>query len=224
MTWKLVKSELSYNLFNAVGLAAAMPLIIFLEQSYDDMPKIFTFFCVFLTLQFWLEKRGKEQRERKFNLLPVSRRQNSIVRLVVLAVFSTVFILEYALFYSYLLDLPQMTNGFIIITEILVAIYIIQFIIKDLMLQQLRARGITKYRAKMFFIFLILLLNLVTIYAFLQTKKTGHGPPFFEATISWLKSHNLLASASLPYFLAIGIIILAGLSQISYQRKKSWLE
>lgn len=212
--WLIFSSEIKYSLQTLLSFGAVIPFLIFIEFSVQNLSKIYLSLFLFFSIQFWFLNRSKEFRERQFLQLPVSSFKIAVNRLLHLS-FHTFFIFGiYLGLYAVLpsAERPDL-NILILAGLIILIIYLIAFIIRDLMLSYFRKLGLRKHNVKLILIILFLVLNLLTVYAVIHTKSQGRAPQYFEMTIRFIENNNpfMHVNAIIHFFL---IAVMLGIVSI----------
>ena len=175
----LIKSEISYLKLLVIIMFALIPLVVFLQTALEDVGNFILLAVLFLLLQNWNSFRNKERREYQNILLPLSARKLAISRMVIVIIFCLTVVLFYRmiqLFFPAELFAYNITNPVLI--GIIVLLFSIYFILRDLFLVFFRRIGLTAPRMVMLIAFIGISLNILGVAVLIQTKSSGKPPAF----------------------------------------------
>lgn len=223
--WKIFKSEISYLKTYFILGVILVPVFFFLQTGFEDLGNLPILAIIFLLIQNWLGRRTKEKREYKTYLLPVSSYAIAFSRVIMIIASAVVFILIYQLILVFLNYEPFRYNISLTLTlGIMLFIYSIYFILRDLLLYYFRRIGLTANRMILILSMMGIILNMLGIYVFIITKSEGKAPEVIGVIIEGFKKYNPFFIENGSEFFLLFSFFLAGLSLISYQRRAAYLD
>jgi hypothetical protein len=235
--WTLIKSELKYYkihflfwfnlLLLLVFIQAWLPLLpTFMQEGMNPVTFSFVlFWIIFLMFQMWVTLRNKENRTFQLISLPISYFSIAVARILMI-LFPCVLLLLISTILIFVGDFPtsNVLRRLIIINGIIISVFSLYFIIRDLFLPFFRRIGLSKERIIAGALLLGVALNLLGLLVFIKTKSGNANFNFFN------KIHNILVTYN-PFSGDYGLIkfvlffmSLAFLSVITFSRSKSYLE
>jgi hypothetical protein len=223
--WDIIKSELNYNAFKLLAFLVVIPFLVLIEFYFDDFPKLYIAFLLYFTILAWFLNANKEHRIIRYNILPVNRLKNAISRIIILLVITLAVYLPYIGLYWILKFNAALNIKYIFVSaSVVLIVFGLSFVVRDLAFEFFRTIGLNKYNIKLVLVVIILALNLITVYAFMYTKSTGHAPLFFESAIRSIESHNPFAHPAADFYFVLAFCAVAMISILSYNKRKSYLE
>ena len=226
--WLLLKTEMAYHKRLFFGFFITTPIIagILTVRSLEHLPANFwAFLLIFLMLQNWIAYRNKEHRERIHALLPVSPVQIATLRLLMIFILAIVYVTVLLIFIKIFdAGMPAHLSLQLKGLSVIFGGFAIYFLIRDHLMVFLRNRGISKNNVFVGLMLILLGLNLLGILAFVQVKAGLIPYEIIDSVMYFIVGSN-------PFAGNIGIIkfaafcfAVAGVTILSYQRRKSFLE
>jgi hypothetical protein len=225
--WRLIRSEFDYNRKLFLGLVAVIPLLSLLVvyPIEDFSPNLLAFTMTLLMLQNWAVFRNKEKRVCQQIRLPLSLRRIALTRILLVMIASSGYLVLYAF-----ICFGLMTSGRVnyvalsMIFGIILLVFSVYFILRDLLLDFFRKLGLTKERMIVALLLVVVGLNILGVYVMIQTNTSGTAPLPVRATFDFLRRNNPFGGEyGAVKFLALSAL-LASLTVISFERRKSYLE
>ena len=229
--WQILRAEFSYNKILFLSLFSFVPVLAYvtIHPPIEDFPVgIMMFWLMFMTAQFWIIFRNKENRDYQQVRLPVSTGRIALVRLGMVAGFCVSMI---ALCCAAQVILnpggPIVFKGMLVAFGIILLPFSTYFILRDLILFFLRNNRVfkfTKERTITVLIFVGLLLNLLGVYYFFVGLRGPEPSSGLIRMIRFVKYDPLFTTElGIAKFLT-GCLIFSGLSVVTFAQRKSYLE
>lgn len=227
---QILKAEFSYNKVLFLSLLSFVPGLAYvtIHPPLEDFPMgIMMFWLMFMSAQFWIIFRNKENRDYQQVRLPVSTGRIALVRLGMVALFCVSMIALCCVIQVILRPTgPVVFKGMLVAFGIILFLFSTYFILKDLILFFLRNNRVfkfTKEHTKTVLMFIALLLNLLGFYYFFVGLR-GSEPSGLIQMIRFIKYNPLFTTElGIAEFLT-GCLGFSGLSVVTFTRRKSYLE
>lgn len=225
--WHLIRSEFDYSRKLFLGFVAVIPLLSLLVvyPIQDFSPNLLAFTMPLLMLQNWAVFRNKEKRGYLQMRLPVSLRHIALTRILLVTLASSCYLVLYAF-----ICFGLMTSGRVnyvalsIIFGIILLVFSVYFILRDLLFDFFRKLGFTKERMLVALLLVMVGFNILGVYVMIQTNTSGTAPLPVRATFDFLRRNNPFSGEyGTVKFLALSAL-LASLTVVSFGRRKSYLE
>ncbi|MFC1564545.1 hypothetical protein ACFL6G_06380 [candidate division KSB1 bacterium] len=168
----LLKAELSYNKHHILAFFGLTVLFTAYKLYRPDAnANILILFIAFITINNMNLFRYKENRDRYIALLPLPISTIGYLRIAILLIpFAGILIFAvYTNNFNKLTD--QESNTLILLSGIIITIFCISFVIRDMMFSFLKRRGFTKKRMLILLFAIIFPLNLLTFFAFFESTR-----------------------------------------------------
>ena len=222
----IFKAEFDYNKIVFMGIMAFVIPICMLEAMLDDLPTFYIIIPMFWIGLFWIMISNKEIREYYFVQVPISRCKLGLARILMLMLLSLAILAFYELIHFIFqfrgpANYPVSTKNLVTYLAIVLFIFSIYFIIRDLSLLFLRSNRffkLTKEQTKTFLIFGAIVLNLLGAFAFIAR------PTIIVSIFEFFIHDNPFADVNNVIRFSALSLALAVLSIASYSRRKAYLE
>jgi hypothetical protein len=222
----IFKSEFNYNKFAFLGALSFVIPICILEAMLEDLPKFYIIVPMFWIGLFWIMIRNKETREFYFVHLPISRCKLAVTRIGMIVLYSLIIMTFYVLIRFIFrirgtANYPVSAQNLVVYFAIVIFVFSVYFIIRDLTLFFLRSNQffkLTKEQSKTILLFAMLLVNILGVFALIaQPTLIGKIFEFFIHDNPFADVNNVIRFSALS-------LALAALSIASYTRRKAYLE
>ena len=229
--WHILITEFSYNKILFLILFGLVPIVAYLTvyPLMEDMPTAMMLFWLMLVpIQNWIIFRNRENRDRQHALLPVSVVLRALARMGLIVILCTAMITIYC-FIQFIVNpaRPVAFMGAGVAFGIILIVFSIYFILRDLLLFVLRNNRLfklSKERSKTVLIFLVLILNLLGIYYFLIGLNGRMESSGLIRMIRFIKYDPLFTTGSGIIQYMSGCLLFAGLTVLTYAGRKSYIE
>jgi len=229
--WRILITEFNYNKILFLVLFGLVPIIAYMAvyPPLEDMPATMLLFCVMLMpIQNWIIFRNRENRDRGHALLPVSVVLRALERMGLIVILCAAMITTYC-FIQFIVNpaRPVAFMGAVVAFGIILIIFSIYFILRDLLLFVLRNNRLfklSKERSKTVLIFLVLILNLLGIYYFLIGLDGRMESSGLIRMIRFIKYDPLFTTGSGIIQFMSGCLLFAGLTILTSAGRKSYIE
>jgi hypothetical protein len=224
--WQLLKTEFSYNQTAFLGALVFVISISILEAMLEDLPSFYIIFPMLWFGMFWIMIRNKEVREYYLVHLPLSRCQLGVARMLMIVLPALIIVACYELIHFIFrfrgsANYPISAKNLIVYFVILMFIFSIYLIIRDLTLFFLRSNRffkLTKEHSKILLIFVTVALNVLGVFAFIARPTIiGKIFEFFIHDNPFADVNNVIRFSAICFALAV-------LSITSYCRRKAYHE
>ncbi len=224
--WSIIKSEIIYQGSKSIFiLTLALPFIIFLNSRYEGISNFWAIWLIFAIIQNWLSFRNKGKRDYKINQLPLSLKTIAWSRILIVFFYSIIVTVIYNITLIFFFKTkPDFVFSVLMPVGIILSGFSFYFILRDTFLNFFRKKGITQQKFIVAITTLFVGLNLVTVYAFIQTKSSGSAPFGISNFLEWVENHNPFFYHSGVYVALITGITLSLLTVLSYNQKKIYIE
>lgn len=224
---KIIISEIEYHKNSILALGISLPfLALYSRFEFRSITAHYIlFWSFFIIAQRIIIIRDREQRTQIANMLPLSRNKYAIFRVLSITIYSVTIFGSYALI-SLLLS-PSKTASlkfYIILTGIVLLVYSLYFLIKDLSQAPFSKLGITPDRFIMFIILFIVGIQLMLLTVYLRAKAGQLAGFHIGLIFDWLIANHPFRGDSGWLKFIITALVSAILTLPSYQRKKSYLK
>lgn len=227
----ILGAEFGYNKVLFLILLSFVPALAYItiHPPMEDFPMgIMMFWLMFMSAQFWIIFRNKENRDYQQVRLPVSTGGIAMVRLGMVALLCVSMIALCCATQVIVKPAgPVVFKGMLVAFGIILLLFSTYFILRDLILFFLRNNRVfklTKEHTKTVLIFVALLLNLLGVYYFLVGLR-GSEPSSGLIRIIRFFIYNPLFTTELGIAkFVIGCLIFSGFSVVTFLRRKSYLE
>ena len=222
----IFKSELDYNKFAFLAALSFVIPIYILEVMLEDLPKFYVIVPMFWIGLFWIMIRNKETREFYFVHLPISRCKLAVTRIGMIVLYSLIIMTFYVLIRFIFrirgtANYPVSAQNLVVYFAIVIFLFSVYFIIRDLTLFFLRSNQffkLTKEQSKTILLFAMLLVNILGVFALIaQPTLIGKIFEFFIHDNPFADVNNVIRFSALSLALAV-------LSIASYTKRKAYLE
>jgi len=169
--------------------------------------------------------RNKEKRDRYSALLPISMTQIGLMR-VILLIIPFIGVLLYWLFPTLLISGRTINSGVLItFSGVIIFVFCIVYILKDLVTDTFRKAGITKKRALIVLFIVVFTLNFFTFFAFFESTRFLFVPleKVIIAVENLVKSSPINNLTNTGYYLLF-LIILMTTTVVTINFRKSFLD
>ncbi|MCP4725024.1 MAG: hypothetical protein GY863_08315 [bacterium] len=222
----LLLAELSYNKQHLLVLLGLV--ILFTAYNLyrpDASPNILMLFLTFVTVNNMNIFRNKEKRDRYSALLPISMTQIGLMR-VILLIIPFIGVLLYWLFPTLLYSDRAFNSGVLItFSGVIITVYCIVYILKDLVSYAFRKIGLTKKRALIVLFIVVFTLNFFTFFAFFESTRFLFVPleKVFIAVESLIDNSPINSMTNVYYYL-IFLLVMMSTTVITINFRKSFLD
>lgn len=187
--WHIIKAELIYHKYTFLGFLAFVPLVCYYEFVISEIRIGYVLIISYMLTVFWNVLRNKEKRESQLICLPLSIRRIAAIRILMLVVLCIGASLLYSLIYVVLnFRSPEESIKLLAYLGIILFGFSIYFAFRDLGFEFFVKLGFTKKRVIPIVIVLGVGIQLLTLYAILQTRSSGqiHAIMNYLDKINWL--------------------------------------
>lgn len=229
--WHIIITEFNYSKILFLIFFGLVPIVAYLAvyPLLEDMPTaMILFWLMLVSVQNWIIFRNKENRDRQHALLPVSVVLRALARMGLVVFLCTVIITIYC-FIQFIVNpaRPVAIMGAMVAFGIILIVFSIYFILRDLLLFFLRNNRLfklSKERSKTILIFLVLILNFLGIYYFLIGLSGRMEASGLVRMIRFIKYDPLFTTGPGIVRYMIGCSLFAGLTLLTYAGRKSYFE
>lgn len=229
--WHILITEFNYNKILFLVLFGFVPIFAYMAvyPLLEDMPTaMMLFWVMLLPIQIWIIFRNKENRDRQHALLPVPVVSRALTRMGLIIILCAAMITTYC-FIQFAVNpaRPVAFMGAAVAFGIILIVFSIYFILRDLLLFSLRNNRLfklSKERSITVFIFLALILNLLGVYYFLIGLDGRMESSGLIRMIRFLKYDPFFNTGSGIIQFMIGCSLFAGLTLLTYAGRKSYFE
>lgn len=221
--WEVLKAELSYTRFGYLVFFATIPLLVTLGVVSEDGDRAYVvIFVILMAINYWNAKRIKEKRDFHLAQLPISRRDVGRARALMIVTTAASYLFIYGIarggFRSGGLNLQDA----LLIFGLIVAIYSAVLMFRD---RYVGTKSLI--RGKVLLVAVLGALFAAGLYAMIATDEaieTGSEPPMFVRAIGHVFQRAPLGHPIFLTSLVVGSLLLAYLSVITFQRRKTNVE
>ena len=222
----IFKAEFNYNRFALFGAISFVIPICILEAMLEDLPHFYIIVPMFWIGLFWIMIRNKETREFYFVHLPISRCKLAVTRIGMIVLYSLIIMTFYVLIRFIFrirgtANYPVSAQNLVVYFAIVIFVFSVYFIIRDLTLFFLRSNQffkLKKEQSKTILLFAMLLVNILGVFALImQPTLIGKIFEFFIHKNPFADVNNVIRFSAISLALAV-------LSIASYTKRKAYLE
>ncbi|MFQ5604446.1 MAG: hypothetical protein ACE5HS_14345 [bacterium] len=226
---KIIIAEIRYNQKLIFGCFSFILLVGCYELAISEIRIGYTLIASYMLTVFWNIHRNREKRDYQVTRLPLSNRQLALARLVIIVLaclsVSMIYFIIYLLFNF---RIPQEPIKLIAYPGIILVGFTIYFVIRDLWRDSFKVLFLHKSsKIRGVVIVMVLVVNVLTIYAFVLTVLQKNLDKNFLVVIHYLDKINLLAEPPATEFQLIIFVlasfVLAFTTVFSFGWRKSYL-
>lgn len=225
--WHFIRAEFDYNRKLFLGFVAVIPLLSLLVvyPIQDFSPNLLAFTMTLLMLQNWAVFMNKEKRGYLQMRLPLSLRRIALTRILLVMIASSGYLVLYAS-----ICFGVITGGRVnyvalsMIFGIILLVFSVYFITRDLLLDFFRKLGFTKERVIVALLLVVVGFNILGVYVMIQTNTSGTAPLPVRATFDFLRRNNPFSGEYGAVKLLALSTLLVSLTVFSFGRRKSYLD
>jgi hypothetical protein len=222
--WNILKAELSYSRFAFIVFFATIPLLVVLGAVSGGVREraYVVWFVILMAVNYWNATRIKEKRDFQLAQLPVTRKNVGRARASMIVVTTASYLIVYGIVRSAFARGGLNPQHALLIFGFVVAIYSALLMFRD---RYVGTKSLM--RGKALLVAVLGVLFGAGIYAMIVTDEaveTGGEPPMFLRAIDYVFRHSPLGH---PVFLTCFVaasLLLAYLSVITFQRRKTNVE
>ncbi|MFQ5769025.1 MAG: hypothetical protein ACE5HX_00710 [bacterium] len=221
----LLKAEFKYHKTIFIVYLSLIPLIS-IQACYSvivDLSANYVMGMLMLALlQNWIASRNKERRERKYTLLPISIWKIALTRISFIMLTCTGAWVAYFLMTFFIKPAVSLNHTrFILILGLMLIMFSIYYVLRDLLLDFFNRIGWTKDKRKMAAVVIVLGLTLFLMGTFifaLRTEGTATPPSSLIKIIRYFLYDNPFTEC-----IVLGMILVM-ISIFTFNHRKSYLE
>lgn len=221
--WEVLKAEVSYMRFGYLVFFATIPLLVMLGVVSEDGDRAYVvLFVIIMTINYWTAKRIKEKRDFHLAQLPISRKDVGRARALMIIMTTASYLVMYGIIRSGFARDGLTLRHALLIFGLIVAIYSAVLMFRD---RYVGTKSLIPGKAVL--VAALVAVAAAGLYAMIATDEaieTGSEPPMVVKAIDYAFKRNLLADPTFLACLVVGSLVLAYLSVVTFQHRKSNVE